>query len=69
MYRVTFAGALALVLATAGCGDTVAEQALIGGAAGVGVAAVSGGDPLAGGVVGAGGNVAFCQLNPHLCRR
>lgn len=68
MQRITLAGAVALVLAVAGCGDTVAEQALFGGAAGVGVAAVSGGDPLAGAVVGAGGNVAFCQFNPHLCR-
>ena len=68
--RIPFlAGALALVIAVAGCGDTVTEQVLFGGAAGVGAAAVSGGDPVVGGVVGAGGNVAFCQLNPHLCRR
>jgi len=69
MHGYTLAGASALLLALAGCGNTVGEQALFGGAAGVGVAAVSGGDPLAGAVVGAGGNVAFCQLNPHLCRR
>lgn len=69
MERIGLAGALALGLAVAGCGNTVGEQALLGGAAGVGVAAVSGGDPVAGGVIGAGGNVAFCQLNPHLCRR
>lgn len=69
MERIGLAGALALVVAVAGCGNTVGEQALLGGAAGVGVAAVSGGDPVAGGVIGAGGNVAFCQLNPGACRR
>ena len=67
MRILPLAGVLALALA--GCGDSVAEQALFGGAAGVGVAAVAGGDPIAGGIVGAGGNVAFCQLNPHACRR
>lgn len=69
MSKIGLAGAAALVLAVAGCGNTVGEQALFGGAAGVGVAAATGGDPVAGGVIGAGGNVAFCQLNPHLCRR
>lgn len=69
MRTLSLAGASALVLALAGCGDTVGEQALFGGAAGVGAAAVTGGDPLVGGVVGAGGNVAFCQLYPQQCRR
>jgi hypothetical protein len=69
MRFLSLAGAAALALTLAGCGNTVTEQALIGGVAGVGAAAVTGGDPLVGGVVGAGGNVAFCQLNPHLCQR
>ena len=69
MRTKTLAGAAALALLLAGCGDNIGEQALFGGAAGVGVAAVAGGDPIAGGVVGAGGNVAFCQLNPGACRR
>ncbi len=69
MRFLPFAGAAALAMALAACGDTVTEQALFGGAAGVGAAAVTGGDPLVGGVVGAGGNVAFCQLNPHRCLR
>ena len=56
----------ALVLA--GCGQTVGEQALFGGAAGAATGAIAGGDALAGAVVGAGGNVAFCQINPGQCR-
>ena len=69
MRILSLSGAAALVFTLAGCGDNVGEQALFGGAAGVGVAAVAGGDPVAGGIVGAGGNVAFCQLNPGACRR
>ncbi len=65
----SLAGAAALVLLLAGCGDNVGEQALFGGAAGVGAAAITGGDPLAGSIIGAGGNVAFCQLYPQQCRR
>ncbi|NYS25271.1 hypothetical protein HUK65_09730 [Rhodobacteraceae bacterium 2376] len=52
----------------AGCGQSVGEQALFGGAAGAVTGAVVGGDPLVGAVVGAGGNVAFCQLYPAECR-
>ncbi len=62
---LSFVGLLAL----AGCGDTVGEQALIGGGAGAVGSAVVGGDPLVGAAVGAGGNVLFCQLNPRQCRR
>ncbi|MBK5928205.1 hypothetical protein [Rhodobaculum claviforme] len=69
MRILSLAGVAAAALLLAGCGDNIGEQALFGGAAGVGVAAVAGGDPVAGGLVGAGGNVAFCQLNPGACRR
>lgn len=57
-----------LLAGLAACGNTVGEQALFGGAAGVGVAALTGGDPVVGGLIGAGGNVAFCQAYPHRCR-
>ena len=61
-------GAMLALAALGACGQTVGEQAVIGGAAGAATGAVVGGDALAGAVVGAGGNVAFCQLNPGQCR-
>lgn len=59
--------AVALVLSA--CGNNPGEQALFGAGAGAVGSAVVGGDPIVGAAVGAGGNVLFCQLNPHLCRR
>ncbi len=53
--------------ALAGCGDTFAEQALIGGGAGAGAAALMDGNPILGGVVGAAGNVAYCNQFPERC--
>ncbi|MDJ1008823.1 MAG: hypothetical protein QNJ13_13485 [Paracoccaceae bacterium] len=61
MQRITLAVALAAGLGLTACGDTVGEQALFGGAAGVGVAAVTDGDVLTGAALGAAGNVAYCQ--------
>lgn len=60
--------ALVLSLGLAACGDTVAEQAILGGAAGAGVAAVAGGAILTGAAVGAAGNVAICQFGQTNCR-
>ncbi len=60
--------AFGLVLGVAACGNTLGEQAVFGGAAGAGVAVVTDGDPITGAVIGAGGNVAFCQMYPHRCR-
>ncbi|MEM6577489.1 MAG: hypothetical protein AAF678_03280 [Pseudomonadota bacterium] len=60
--------ALVLALGVSACGDTIAEQAVLGGAAGVGAAAVTGGSILTGAAVGAAGNVAFCQLTSSNCR-
>jgi len=60
---IVLAGALAL----AGCGDDLGEQALIGGAAGAGTAAVLDGDILTGVVAGAAANVALCQAKPAKC--
>ncbi|MEM9709039.1 MAG: hypothetical protein AAF871_09620 [Pseudomonadota bacterium] len=49
------------------CGDTLGEQALIGGAAGAGVSAATNGDILTGAALGAAGNVAYCQTYPGRC--
>ncbi|MBO6775298.1 MAG: hypothetical protein JJ897_07300 [Marinibacterium sp.] len=59
--------ALALVGGLAACGDTVVEQAAIGGAAGVGTAALLDGNVLTGAVAGAAGNVLLCQTKPEMC--
>ncbi|WP_299282556.1 hypothetical protein [uncultured Tateyamaria sp.] len=54
-------------LGLAACGDSVGEQALIGGAVGgVGTAAL-GGNAVAGAAVGAGANVLYCDQNPARC--
>ncbi|MGY6632373.1 MAG: hypothetical protein ACXIU8_01325 [Alkalilacustris sp.] len=69
MRKMSLLGATASLLLLAACGNNPGEQALFGGAAGVGAAAVTGGDPVVGGVLGAGANVGFCQLYPAQCRR
>ncbi|MEM8776351.1 MAG: hypothetical protein AAGF53_15045 [Pseudomonadota bacterium] len=55
------------MVALAGCGNTVPEQAILGGATGVGAAAVVGAPLVAGAAVGAAGNVAYCHLGPRKC--
>ncbi len=57
---------LALASLTA-CGDTLGEQAVIGAGAGAGTALVLDGNVGAGALVGAAGNVAFCQTYPDRC--
>lgn len=59
--------AAALALGLAACGDTLGEQAVLGGAAGAGVAVVADGDPVKGAVIGAGANVLYCNANPGKC--
>ena len=59
--------ALALVGGLAACGDTVGEQALIGGAVGAGTAVVLNGNLAAGAAVGAAGNLLYCQRYPSQC--
>jgi hypothetical protein len=51
----------------AACGGTVPEQALFGAGAGMGTAAVLDGDMATGAVVGAAGNIAYCQAYPDRC--
>ncbi|WP_299656442.1 hypothetical protein [uncultured Tateyamaria sp.] len=59
--------ATAAALGLAACGDTVGEQAVVGGAVGGVGTAVLGGNAIAGAAVGAGANVLFCDQNPSRC--
>ncbi len=59
---------IALLGALGACGDTIGQQAVIGGGAGAIAGAAVGGDPVTGAVIGGAGNVAFCQMYPHQCR-
>ena len=67
MRKITAFVALAAVLGLSACGDTLGEQALIGGGAGAGAAIVLDADPLAGAAIGAGANVLYCDQNPGRC--
>jgi len=49
------------------CGDTISEQALVGAGAGTATAIVLDGSPFTGAVVGAAGNLLYCQTNPDQC--
>ncbi|SEL77920.1 hypothetical protein SAMN05443999_10811 [Roseovarius azorensis] len=49
------------------CGDTVPEQALLGGGAGAIAGAAVGGSVITGAAVGAAGNVVYCQAYPGRC--
>lgn len=51
----------------AACGDTLAEQAVIGAGAGAGTALILDGSVAGGALVGAAGNVAYCQTYPGRC--
>ena len=57
----------ATTLGLAACGETAGDQALIGGAAGAGVAILTDGSPLKGAAVGAAGNFLYCQAYPSKC--
>jgi len=63
----TTAAAGFIAIALAGCGDTFAEQSLIGAGAGAGTAAVLNGNLAVGALVGAAGNVAYCNQYPERC--
>ena len=66
MFRAAIFASIA-VLGLAACGDTTSEQAIIGGAAGAGAAALLDGNVAAGAAVGAGANVLYCNANPSKC--
>ena len=60
----------ALLVAASGlaaCGDNPGQQAALGAGAGAAGAIVIDGDPLAGAVVGAAGNLAYCHQYPSRC--
>ncbi len=59
--------ALCALLGVSACGDTLGEQALLGGAAGAGTSVATGGNTATGAAVGAAGNVAYCQTYPERC--
>ncbi|MFC3615161.1 hypothetical protein ACFORG_15455 [Lutimaribacter marinistellae] len=56
-----------LLAAVSACGDTLEEQAIIGGGAGAVTALALDGNPLVGAVVGAAGNVVYCEYGPGKC--
>ena len=49
------------------CGNTVGEQTLAGGTVGAAGALILDADPIKGAVVGAAGNLIYCQTNPGAC--
>jgi hypothetical protein len=59
--------AICALFGLSACGDTLGEQALLGGAAGAGTAVATGGDPATGAVVGGAANVGYCQTYPERC--
>jgi len=67
MRRVYGAVSILALLALAGCGDTLGEQSIMGAGAGAGVAAVLDGNVALGALVGAAGNVAYCERYPSRC--
>ena len=67
MRYIAFAVSTAALLGLSACGDTLGEQALIGAGAGAAGAAVLDGDLATGVIVGAAGNVAYCQTYPERC--
>jgi hypothetical protein len=62
---------IAITLCAAGslaaCGETGTNQALLGGAAGAGIAVVADANPIKGAAIGAAGNFVYCQVNPGKC--
>lgn len=60
--RIRLFACLALATASlSACGDTPLEQGIFGMGAGTGAAVLTGGDPVTGAVIGAAGNLAYCQ--------
>lgn len=58
---------LAVAAALSACGETMPEQALIGAGAGAGTAAVLDGSIGLGAVLGAAGNLGYCNIYPGRC--
>ena len=67
MQKLVTGAAFAAIIGLAACGDTPTEQAVIGAAAGAGTALVLDGNVAGGALVGAGGNLLYCDQNPGAC--
>jgi len=67
MHRSSLFALCALCAGLAACGDTTAEQAAIGAAAGTVGSALIDGNLVTGAAVGVAANVIFCKENPHRC--
>jgi hypothetical protein len=65
--KTAFVLAATALFGLSACGDTLGEQALLGGAAGAGTAVATGGDPITGAAIGGAANVAYCQTYPERC--
>lgn len=59
--------AIIAALGLSACGDNLAEQTFFGAGAGYAGAKIVGGDPQTGAILGAAGNVIYCQENPSKC--
>lgn len=68
MFKYKICASLALCAALAACGDDLGEQALLGGVAGLGTAAVLDGDLVTGAATGVAANVLLCQTRTARCR-
>ncbi|HCI08325.1 hypothetical protein N9755_00435 [bacterium] len=62
-----YIAAIGVSATLAGCGETGTDQALLGGAAGAGLAIVADANPVKGVVIGAAGNFLYCQTYPNKC--
>ena len=62
-----YIAAIGVSATLAGCGKTGTDQALLGGAAGAGLAVVTDANPVKGVVIGAAGNFLHCQTYPNKC--
>lgn len=67
MRIASLAASAALLLALGACGDTTGEQAAIGAGAGAAAALATDSNVAAGALIGAGGNVAYCNAYPQNC--
>ncbi|MBV1868724.1 MAG: hypothetical protein KUG69_12595 [Marinosulfonomonas sp.] len=68
MQKISWIVAIVAVAGLSACGDTPLEQGLMGAGAGAGAAIITGGSIGTGAVIGAAGNVAYCQTYPSRCR-
>ncbi|WP_172296960.1 hypothetical protein [Pseudoruegeria sp. HB172150] len=61
MHIKLWAALAAAAISLSACGETPLEQGALGAGAGTGAALLTGGDLATGAVLGAAGNLAYCQ--------